>query len=158
MMEKTLKKLSRVLQAEYWSFLALAALMAAAYEAGWLQEGAYAGDARLQYIWNTVGILVTLAAVPLALKLFSVVMAKRINPAPLQEALRLYRRWNGVRLAINSAMILLAASTFFNLYVYYATLDNIGGLCALISITASFFCIPNEKRIKDELNINGQAT
>lgn len=152
MMEKTLKKLSRVLQAEYWSFLALAALMAAAYEAGWLQEGAYAGDARLQYIWNTVGILVTLAAVPLALKLFSVVMAKRINPAPLQEALRLYRRWNGVRLA------LLAASTFFNLYVYYATLDNIGGLCALISITASFFCIPNEKRIKDELNINGQAT
>lgn len=147
-MEERIKKLSRRLQAEYWSFIAIAVLAAAAYEAGWLPEGAYAGDARQQYIWNTAGILAALAFVPAALKLFNVAMTKRIAPAPLDTAMRLYRKWNEIRLGM------LAAATFFNIYVYYATLDNIGGLCALIGITASIFCLPNEKRIRDELNLN----
>ena len=147
-MEEQIKKLSRRLQAEYWSFIAIALLMVAAYEAGWLPEGAYAGNARQQYIWNTAGIFVTLAAVPAALKLFSAAMTRKIAPAPLEKAMRLYRKWNEIRLS------LLAVATFFNLYVYYATLDNIGGLCALIGITASVFCLPNEKRTKDELNLN----
>lgn len=48
---------------------------------------------------------------------------------------------------------MLAIVTFLNIYVYYTTLDNIGGLCALIGVTASIFCLPSEKKLKEELNI-----
>ena len=33
------------------------------------------------------------------------------------------------------------------------TLNNIGGLCALIGITASVFCLPGEKKLREEMNL-----
>ena len=74
-------------------------------------------------------------------------MTKKIVKSSLQVAMRLYKRWNEIRL------LMLAIVTFLNIYVYYTTLDNIGGLCALIGVTASIFCLPSEKKLKEELNI-----
>ena len=117
------------------------------YEIGWIEEGIYAGDVRLQYIWETIAILTTVILVPLSLKLFNIIMTKKVVKSSLQVAMRLYKRWNEIRL------LMLAIVTFLNIYVYYTTLDNIGGLCALIGVTASIFCLPSEKKLKEELNI-----
>ena len=42
----------------------------------------------------------------------------------------------------------------FNLAGYYFTLSSTGALCALIGLTASFFCLPGEKRLRAELHID----
>lgn len=146
-MDEQIKKLVRILQIQYWLFISLAIAYCAVYEIGWIEEGIYAGDVRLQYIWETIAILTTVILVPLSLKLFNIVMTKKVVKSSLQVAMRLYKRWNEIRL------LMLAIVTFLNIYVYYTTLDNIGGLCALIGVTASIFCLPSEKKLKEELNI-----
>lgn len=146
-MDEQIKKLVRILQIQYWLFISLAIAYCAVYEIGWIQEGIYAGDVRLQYIWETIAILTTVILVPLSLKLFNIIMTKKVVKSSLQVAMRLYKRWNEIRL------LMLAIVTFLNIYVYYTTLDNIGGLCALIGVTASIFCLPSEKKLKEELNI-----
>ncbi|RGN50715.1 MULTISPECIES: hypothetical protein [unclassified Bacteroides] len=146
-MDEQIKKLVRILQIQYWLFISLAIAYCAVYEIGWIEEGIYAGDVRLQYIWETIAILTTVILVPLSLKLFNIIMTKKVVKSSLQVAMRLYKRWNEIRL------LMLAIVTFLNIYVYYTTLDNIGGLCALIGVTASIFCLPSEKKLKEELNI-----
>lgn len=146
-MEQQIKTLVRILHIQYWLFIILAIGYSVAYEVGWLEEGIYAGDARQQYIWETAGILVTVILVPLSLKLFGVIMTKRVTSVSLPVAMKMYKRWNEIRL------LMLASVTFFNIFVYYSTLNNIGGLCALIGVTASIFCLPGEKKLKAELNI-----
>lgn len=147
-MRQRIRKTSRILQTEFYLFLILAAATFLAYESGILEEGIYAGDPRMSYIWSTTSILSTLALVPLSLKLYSFMMKRQVDKANLTHALKLYKKWNEIRL------LMLAASTFFNIYVYYATLENMGALCALINITASVFCLPSESKLKSELNIN----
>lgn len=146
-MDEQIKKLVRILQIQYWLFISLAIAYCAVYEIGWIEEGIYAGDVRLQYIWETIAILTTVILVPLSLKLFNIIMTKKVVKSSLQVAMCLYKRWNEIRL------LMLAIVTFLNIYVYYTTLDNIGGLCALIGVTASIFCLPSEKKLKEELNI-----
>lgn len=146
-MDEQIKKLVRTLQIQYGLFLFLALAYCAAYEIGWIDEGIYAADARMQYLWETAGILLAMTLVPLSLKLFSIVMVKKIMNRSLPLAMKMYKRWNEIRL------LMLALATLFNIFVYYSTLDNIGGLCALIGVTASVFCLPSEKKLKEELNI-----
>ena len=146
-MDEQIKKLVRILQIQYWLFISLAIAYCAVYEIGWIEEGIYAGDVRLQYIWETIAILTTVILVPLSLKLFNIIMTKKVVKSSLQVAMRLYKRWNEIRL------LMLAIVTFLNIYVYYTTLDSIGGLCALIGVTAPIFCLPSEKKLKEELNI-----
>ena len=149
-MNERIKKLVRTLQLEYYAFIALSLLLCISYEAGWLAEGMYATDVRMQYILETIGILLAVSLVPLSLKLFSMVLAKRIKKVSLPVAMTMYRNWNEIRL------LLLALVVFVNIFVYYATLNNIGGLCALIGVTASVFCLPGEKKMKEELDITNK--
>ena len=51
-------------------------------------------------------------------------------------------------------MLMLEAAVIINILTYYLTLSNTGLLCALITLTASLFCIPGEKRLREELHIN----
>lgn len=39
------------------------------------------------------------------------------------------------------------------LICYYLTLSTTGNLCMLIGLTASLFCLPGEKRLRNELHI-----
>ena len=64
-MEKKIKQLLRYLQIEYVSVWVLPLLLAALYETGVMTEGAYAGDVRMDYVLQTVGILLTVGLIPL---------------------------------------------------------------------------------------------
>ena len=66
-------------------------------EAGAPWTGLLAADTRLEYAVETAIILLTIACVPLALKLFAWVMVRQIDTADFRRALRLYARWNTVR-------------------------------------------------------------
>ncbi len=110
--------------------------------------GAYADNVRVRFFSETFVILLTAVCVPLSLKLFSLVLKKKIDKASLPDALYLYWFWSCVR------MLLLFLPVLAGFCVYYMVLSNTGALCALVAMTASLFCLPSEERIREELHIS----
>lgn len=147
-MEELIRKTLFKLKIEYALFWALPLIIILSGECDVDWVGHYADNVRVSYLSETIGILMAAACVPLALKLFSWVLTKKIDVVPFPEALRLYFGWSRVRLLILEVAVLV------NILIYYLTLSNTGLLCALIALTASLFCVPGEKRLREELHIN----
>ncbi len=143
-MERQIKTLARRLQAEYVFYFAVTAAFAAANELDFLAKGYIPGGGTAGFAAETVCVLLTLAAIPLSLKLFSVMLLHH-RSLGFGMRLRYYRIWSATRLAA------LCVVTVFDLWVYYATLNSIGGFCALMCIAAALFCCPTRKRISGEL-------
>lgn len=146
-MNEQIKKMSTFLQIEYGTLWILFFLLSISFEVGWLPEGIYADNAKMQYILGTAGILATLLFVPLSLKVFSIILVKKIKNTSLVQAVKFYKFYSSLRLFILAVIIIM------NLLIYYSTLQNLGGLCALIGITASLFCIPSLEKIKEDLDL-----
>jgi hypothetical protein len=130
------------LQIEYVAVWVLPLLLVALYETGVMTEGAYAGDVRMDYVLQTVGILLAVGLIPLSLRLFSLSLVKNVKQRSLPEALKSYRRWR-----------MLVVPVLVNLSFYYLTLNNTGVLCAMMALIASLFCVPTRKRMLDELDL-----
>ena len=148
LMEKELKRLVRILKGEYALLWILSLLLAALYECGLLPQGILAGDAQTEYILQVTGILLTVCLIPLSLRLFSLSLTRHIVTLPLAEALKSYRRWSEIRIALLTVPALLGLS------IYYWTMDNTGLLCAGMSLIASLFCIPGKERLQNELHLS----
>lgn len=147
-MEEQIKSVFKSLKVQYISFWIVPLLLVVVGEVELLPVGIKAGSVRAVYVFETVGILLTAISVPLSLKLFSLVLTKKIDHMTFPAALSRYMFWSAVRLA------LLEFAVVFNLAGYYFTFSTTGALCALIGLTASLFCIPSEKRMRAELHIN----
>ncbi len=137
----------RRLKLHYALFWALPVLFIFAGEFELFPLGTLVDDERGTYLLETIGILIIALSVPVSLKLFSWVLAKKIDSMPLLMALKRYSQLSALRLGLLEVAIML------NLYCYYATMNAQGALCALIGLTASLFCIPSEKRMRNELHI-----
>lgn len=137
----------RNLKIQYFIFWLLPVLAVAGYESELLPVGVYADNPKMHYVLETIGILVVIICVPLALKLFSIAHKKKIDKENLISALHKYLFWSGIRLAV------LEVAVLTNVFVYYAILSNVGSFCALIALTTSLFCLPSENRLRNELNI-----
>lgn len=146
-MEKKIRQLLQGLQIEYAGVWGLPLLLVTLYETGIMAEGVYAGDARMDYILQSVGILLTVGLIPLSLRLFSLSLAKHVKQLSLPEALKSYRRWSEVRIGM------LLVPVLVNLSFYYLTLNNTGILCAMMALIASLFCVPTRRRMLDELDL-----
>ena len=142
-MEEQIKKTAARVRTTFAYFWMLPILRVLLGETGGGWVGMYAGD-----VAETVTILLAASCVPIALKLFSWVLIRKIDVVTLPEALRLYALWSGVRLA------LLAIPVLAGFFTYYIMLSSTGALCALIGLTASLFCLPGEGRLRKELHIN----
>ena len=144
------EQIKRILKWQIVAFIlvwALPLVYALLHKTGVLSQGALAGDAQMEYIFQTLGILMTIVLIPFALRIFNLRLVKRIQELPLQQALKSYRIWADVRLA------LLVVPALINLQFYYLTLNNTGLFCAAMSLIASLFCVPSESRIKNELDL-----
>ena len=146
-MEKKIKQLLQFLQMEYLLVWILPLLLVILYETGFMTEGVYAGDVRMDYILQTVGILLAVGLIPLSLRLFSLSLVKNVKQLSLPEALKSYRRWSEIRIGM------LLVPVLVNLSFYYLTMNNTGVLCAMMALIASLFCIPTRKRMLDELDL-----
>lgn len=147
-MEEQIKKTAARAKSAFACFWALPILLILFGEIGGDWVGMYAGDIRATYVAETVTILLTACCVPVSLKLFSWMLTRKIDVVTLPRALRLYRLWGNVRLA------LLAMPVLAGLLTYYMVLGSTGLLCALIALTASLFCLPGEERLRRELRID----
>ena len=145
-MEEQIKRAVRNLNISYVFFWVLPAFLLGAGEFDLLPVGALVDNVQATYYFETIGILLTALCVPLALKLFS--LEKKIDHMTIPLALKRYVQWSMVRLGLLEAAIIL------NVLCYYLTLSNTGNLCMLIGLTASLFCLPSEKRLRNELHIN----
>ena len=116
-------------------------------ETGVYQKGIYQGDAQMDYILQSISILLTMGLIIFALRMFNLNLVKRIKNLPLQEALKSYRIWSDVRLALLFVPALLGVS------FYYVTMNTTNLFCACMALIATLFCIPSESRIKNELDL-----
>lgn len=145
------KQLVRNLKIQYFIFWLLPILVIAGYEFDVFPVGVYADNQKIQYILETIGILVAIICVPLALKLFNIAHKKKIDQVNLVSALQKYLFWNGIRLGI------LEVAVLTNIIIYYMILSTVGSFCGLIALTASLFCLPGEKRLREELNVTDEV-
>ena len=142
-MEKELKRLIRILKAEYALMWVLTVLLAALYECDILPQGLFAGDAQMEYIMQVTSILLTIW-----LRLFNLSLTRYVSLLPLPEALKSYRRWSEIRIA------LLLVLALIDLSAYYWTMNTTGLLCAGMTVIASLFCIPSKQRLLNELQLS----
>lgn len=147
-MEKELKRLIRILKAEYALMWVLTVLLAALYECDILPQGLFAGDAQMEYIMQVTSILLTICLIPLSLRLFNLSLTRHIAALPLKNALKSYRRWSEIRIA------LLTVASLASLSAYYWTMDTTGLLCIGMTVIASLFCVPGKERLLSELNLS----
>lgn len=147
-MEELIKRAIKNLKISFMTLWIISLLFIVGGEAELLPVGIFADNVRTSYFLDTIGILLTAACIPLSMKLFSFVLTNRIDKLSFPVALNRYVLWNFVRLG------LLAIVVFCNLFCYYTTLNSTGALCALCALTASLFCLPGEKRLRNELHIN----
>ncbi len=147
-MEKELKCLIRILKAEYALMWVLTVLLAALYECDILPQGLFAGDAQMEYIMQVTSILLTICLIPLSLRLFNLSLTRHIAALPLKNALKSYRRWSEIRIA------LLTVASLASLSAYYWTMDTTGLLCTGMTVIASLFCVPGKERLLSELNLS----
>lgn len=147
-MEKKIKLAVRNLNISYVFFWVLPAFLLGAGEFGLLPVGCLVDDQRAVYYFETAGILLVAFCVPLSLKLFSLVLKKKIDNLGIELALKQYVKWSVIRL------IILEIPVIVSILCYYLASSSTGNLCMLIGMTASFFCLPGEKRLRNELHIN----
>ena len=146
-MKKQINQLLKVLKSTYFILWVLPIILCLLYETGVFTEGIYANDARMEYLLQTVCILLTVCLIPFSLRLFNLNLVKRIKELPLVEALKSYRRWSEVR------MLLLCVPVLLNTSFFYLTQNTTGIFCAAMALIASLFCVPSESRIKNELDL-----
>ncbi len=142
-----IKKTLDVLKKAFAAFWGLAIVIVVVHEINDGETGLVADNVKIVYWMETVSILLTVINVPLALKLFALVLKKKIDQVPLVEALHLYKRWSLIRL------LLLFIPVLAGLTTYYMCMSTTGLLCAAIGLTASLFCVPTEQRLKADLLI-----
>lgn len=147
-MEKELKRLVQILKGEYALLWILTLLLAGLYECEILPQGLLSGNAQAEYIMQVASILLTVCLIPLSLRIFSLSLTRYVTSLPLPKALKSYRRWSEVRIA------LLLTASLINLSAYYWTMDTTGLLCAGMVIIASLFCIPSKERLLNELHLS----
>ena len=146
-MKEQIKKLLLTLKGEYVVFWSIVAWFPLFYESGICEKGIHAGNVQLEYILQSVGILLTIGLIPFALRMFNMNLVKRINELPLQQALKSYQAWSLLRLALLFVPAILALS------FYYLTMNTTNLFCACMALIATMFCVPSESRIKNELDL-----
>ena len=147
-------KIKRILIIQKSAFLGVwtaPLLLVVLYETGLYQEGIQAGNAQMEYIFQSVSILLTIGLIPFALRMFNLNLVKRIKELPLEQALRSYQIWSSVRLS------LLFVPAILSLSFYYLTMNTTNLFCACMALIATLFCVPSENRIKNELDLSEET-
>ena len=146
-MKEQIKRILIIQKSAFLGVWTAPLLIVVLYETGLYQEGLLAGNAQMEYILQSVSILLTIGLIPFALRMFNMNLVKRIKDLPLQQALKSYQIWSILRLALLFVPAILALS------FYYLTMNTTNLFCACMALIATLFCVPSENRIKNELDL-----
>ena len=146
-MKEQIKRILIIQKSAFLGVWTAPLLLVVLYETGLYQEGMIAGNAQMEYILQSVSILLTIGLIPFALRMFNMNLVKRIKDLPLQQALKSYQIWSILRLALLFVPAIMALS------FYYLTMNTTNLFCACMALIATLFCVPSESRIKNELDL-----
>ena len=146
-MKEQIKRILIIQKSAFLGVWTAPLLLVVLYETGLYQEGMIAGNAQMEYILQSVSILLTIGLIPFALRMFNLNLVKRIKELPLQQALKSYQIWSILRLALLFVPAIMALS------FYYLTMNTTNLFCACMALIATLFCVPSESRIKNELDL-----
>ena len=146
-MKEQIKRILIIQKSAFLGVWTAPLLLVVLYETGLYQEGMIAGNAQMEYILQSVSILLTIGLIPFALRMFNLNLVKRIKELPLQQALKSYQAWSLLRLALLFVPAIMALS------FYYLTMNTTNLFCACMALIATLFCVPSESRIKNELDL-----
>lgn len=147
-MEKRINNIVLVLKFTFFGVWGVCALL---YFLG--VQGVFASDidprTNAGYILKYICVGLTLAGVPLALKLFTLNTTKNLRRMNFDEALISYNVWSMVRMSI------LELVAVFGFITYFMLNDVSCAVCSLIALTATLMCYPSKSKIKYYLeNLN----
>lgn len=117
------------------------ALLAAAYQQGWLGDGGLLkSNVTACYLIHTLSILWTLFIIFFSVKMLSLLRVRNeVADEPDRErAFHNFCRWQGIRIT------LLLFTVVADLFIFYITDNEGSAYCALITLIAALFCIPRE--------------
>lgn len=137
---------SRLLMVSFVGLWGLMAILVVLFEQDVFPVGIWEKEDRTLYYLQSAGVLSALFLIPASLKLFHVKLQK-IKLLPPEKAVREYFL---LSLARMGALMLPAV---FNLLLYYFSLNTAPAYVALITMMATVFCIPGERRMQHELDL-----
>ncbi|MDM8144565.1 hypothetical protein QUW02_01230 [Bacteroides eggerthii] len=139
-------KMTLNLRVNFCSWLIVALAVVVLFETETCMPGVWIGTEMSEafFFLLTATQLLTLCAIPVALKLLNWKSIRQQVTVPDQKGAQAYLRWNIVRCAILGGCLVL------NLMVYYCTLEKANALCALILLFSYSFCWPSDAKRKAE--------
>jgi len=129
--------LTKRLRIEFALIYVITAAVAVLFEMNVLPAGVFATNKNIDYVLNSIGVLLMLLCVPLGMKLFSTKTKEVSKGLNAKSLLAQYHKWSLVRTS------LVGISIIANITIYYLTLNTNALLCALMTMVASLFCRPS---------------
>lgn len=141
------KKMARRLLAGWLSGYVVSGIIAALYEWGPLVKGTVT-DSKTVYLLQVIGVIASLALIPLALKGFHKMMLK-LDEKDWDDdrILRFYMTCSWLRLLAFFAVMV------FGTLLYYLIDDSIGLYIAVIAAICSMFSFPTKDAVENETGI-----
>lgn len=128
----------------YVASIAVAVVVAALYESEALVGGNFATDKGAEFLLTSFMELLTLASIPLALRLFKFSAVKKALAARKAEALK---RWGLLR------VLLLGVPMVANTVLYYLFMSTTFGYMAIILLLCMPFVFPSIGKCNYEVSI-----
>lgn len=133
----------RTLTILFWTFFALSLITVVLFETNILEFGYYASDnTQAEFLLTIMMEILTLAVIPVALKLFKFKNVRADLIARKAEALR---KWGMLRL------LLLEVPMLLNILLYYAYGKTTFGYMAIILLLTLPFVYPSMERCQSEV-------
>lgn len=137
-----MKKVKNTLTVLLWTVLALALIVVVLFETDVLMFGYYAGSGeQAEFLLTTMMELLTLALIPLALKLFKF---RRVHADLVSRKAEALRKWGLLRL------LMLLIPLLINTLLYYAYANVAFGYMAIILVIVLPFVYPSMERCQSE--------
>ena len=137
-----MKQVKTTLTVLFWTALAIAVALAVVFETDCIIPGALAGlSGNSEFIVTTLMELLTLASVPLALKMFRF---RRVHEDLVSRKAPALRQWGLIRLSLLSALLIV------NTLLYYIYMNTAFGYMALIILICLPFVYPSMDRCLTE--------
>lgn len=137
-----MKNVKNTLTVLLWTVLALALIVVVLFETDVLMFGYYAGSGeQAEFLLTTMMELLTLAVIPLALKLFKF---PRVHVDLVSRKAEALRKWGLLRL------LMLLVPLLVNTLLYYAYANVAFGYMAIILVIVLPFVYPSMERCQSE--------
>ncbi len=112
-----------------------------------IQFDSISNDSVSTYFLEVAEVGATILLIPLALKMMPWLLKTKIDHLGIEKAIESYKIYSILQLVLISIPIILG------MVIYVLTKGNIGIFCHLIGVTSLLFCIPSEKRMRQDLHI-----